>query len=76
MISSPLYFTLQQHLQECQYVTVECKNPGCGQRVLLSKIEIHLKEECSQRLVNCKDYGKEMCYIELQVNSARIDAVF
>ena len=66
-MSSPLHFTLQQHLQQCQYVTVECRNPGCGQKVLLTKMEEHLKQECPQRLVNCKDCGKEMHFIELKV---------
>ena len=69
MMISPLHFTLQQHSQECQYVTVECRNPGCGQRVLLAKLEVHLKEECPRRHVSCKDCGKEMYFSELQVNS-------
>ena len=45
---------------------MECRNPGCGQQVLLTELEYHLKEECPQRRVNCKDCGKEMYYIELQ----------
>ena len=67
IMSSPLHFTLQQHSQQCQYVIVECRNPGCGQQILLIRMEEHLKQECPQRLVNCKDCDNEIHFKELQV---------
>ena len=39
-------------------------------------MEDHLKQECPQRLVNCKDCGKEMYFIELQVCSVKTHSVF
>ena len=74
-MSSPLHFTLQQHLQDCQY-SVECKNPECGWRVPLAKMEIHLKEECPQRRVKCDNCNKDMYYIELQASSVNNCSVF
>ena len=59
----------QKHLEECQFVTVVCKNPGCGERVLLSELEVHLKDKCLHRQVECKDCDKKMSFIELQVCS-------
>ena len=57
-----------QHLSSCQYITVECRNTGCGDRVLLSKLEDHLKNECLQRLVKCKDCGRELMFRDLKVS--------
>ena len=59
-MSSPLCipFTLQQHLQECHYATVDY---SCGRQVLLGN------KGCSQRQVNCSDCGEAMSYKELQV---------
>ncbi|XP_065916378.1 TNF receptor-associated factor 2-like isoform X2 [Dysidea avara] len=54
------------HLDSCQFVTVECENPGCGEQVLMSDLESHLKEKCLYRQVECADCGK-MPFIELQV---------
>ena len=76
IMSSPLHFTLQQHSQQCQYVTVECRNPGCGQRVLLAKMEIHLKEECPRRRVKCKNCDEAMFYNELQASCVNRYTVF
>ena len=59
----------QKHLDACQFVTMECKNPGCGEQVLLSELEVHLKEKCLYRQVQCKNCGKKMFFIELQVCS-------
>ena len=64
-----MYTLLQQeHVQSCQYITVECRNAGCGERVLLANIEDHLKNECLQRLVNCKDCGKQILFSDLEVS--------
>jgi len=41
-----------------------CKNPGCGEQVLLSKLEDHLKR-CLKRQVECKDCSKKMSLIEV-----------
>ena len=46
---------------------MECRNTGCGDRVLLSKLEDHLKNECLQRLVECKDCGRKLAYKNLKV---------
>ena len=54
-------------MQNCQFVTVECRNPGCGQQVLLSEAEDHLKYKCHSRTVECEDCGKRMCYRDLKV---------
>ena len=70
IMSSPLHFTLQQHSQQCQYVTVEC---DCGCHVLLVKMEFHLNNECPWRLVKCKGCGEEMSFIQLQVRNLLID---
>ena len=51
----------------CQFVTEECKNPGCGEQVLMSELDVHLKEKCLYRQVECKDCGKKMVYTELKV---------
>ena len=51
---------------------MECRNTGCGDKVLLSKLEDHLKNECPQRLVQCKDCGEKMAFKDLQVNRYRI----
>ena len=56
-------------MQNCQFVTVECRNPGCCQRVLLTEVEDHLKNKCLSRLVECKDCGKKLCYRDLKVGS-------
>ncbi|XP_065916370.1 TNF receptor-associated factor 2-like [Dysidea avara] len=61
-----LFKDLMKHLEECQFVTVVCKNPGCGERVLLSELEVHLKDKCLHRQVECKDCDKKMSFIELQ----------
>jgi len=57
-----------QHLSSCQYITVECRNIGCGDRVLLSKLEDHLKNECLQRLVKCEDCGQKLMFKDLKVS--------
>ena len=57
-----------QHLSSCQFITVECRNTGCGDRVLLAKLEDHLKNECLYRLVECKDCGEKMAYSDLNVS--------
>ncbi|XP_065899573.1 TNF receptor-associated factor 2-like isoform X2 [Dysidea avara] len=59
---------IDQHLSSCQYITVECRYTGCGDRVLLSKLEDHLKNECLQRLVECKDCGRKLAYKDLKVH--------
>ena len=59
-----VHFVLKDHLEGCKYGI----NPGCGERVLLSEMEEHLKN-CSQRQVECKDCGKIMSFIKLQVCS-------
>ncbi|XP_065899609.1 TNF receptor-associated factor 2-like isoform X1 [Dysidea avara] len=59
---------MDQHLSNCQYITVECRNTGCGDRVLLSKLEDHLKNECLQRLVECKDCGQKLVFRDLEVH--------
>jgi len=56
-----------QHLSSCRYITVECRNTGCGDRVLLSKLEDHLKNECLQRLVECEDCETTLNFNELKV---------
>ncbi|XP_065916372.1 TNF receptor-associated factor 3-like [Dysidea avara] len=61
-----LFKDLMKHLDACQFVTMECKNPGCGEQVLLSELEVHLKEKCLYRQVQCKNCGKKMFFIELQ----------
>ena len=45
------------------------KNPGCGEQILISELEDHLKEKCLFRQVECKDCGKKMSFNELQVCS-------
>ena len=55
---------LQDHMQNCQFVTVECRNPGCYQQVPLSEAEDHLKNKCPSRLVECEECGKK-CVIEI-----------
>ena len=57
----------QDHLQTCQYTTVECRNTGCGERVFINEIEHHLKNECLSRVVKCKDCGKELIFRDLEV---------
>jgi len=57
----------QVHLKDCQFKSIVCSNPGCGGRVLLSEFEEHLKEKCLHRQVECKDCGKKMPFVELQV---------
>ena len=47
---------------------MECRNTGCGIRVLLSKLEDHLKNECLQRLVECKDCGQKLVFRDLEVS--------
>ncbi|XP_065917336.1 TNF receptor-associated factor 3-like isoform X2 [Dysidea avara] len=61
-----LFKDLTKHLDSCQFITVECKKPGCDERVLMSDLESHLKEKCPNRQVECKDCGKKMSFIELQ----------
>ena len=65
-----------QHLSSCQYITVECRYTGCGDRVLLSKLEDHLKNECLQRLVECKDCGRKLAYKDLKVRDHPSFSVF
>ena len=55
-------------MQHCQYITVECRNTGCGERVLLTRIEHHLKNECLYRLIKCKDCGKKILSKDLKVS--------
>ncbi|XP_065899584.1 TNF receptor-associated factor 3-like [Dysidea avara] len=57
---------IDQHLSSCQYITVECRNTGCGDRVLLSKLEDHLKNECLQRLEECKDCEATLHFKDLE----------
>ncbi|XP_065899595.1 TNF receptor-associated factor 2-like isoform X2 [Dysidea avara] len=57
---------IDQHLTSCQYITVECRNTGCGDRVLLSKLEDHLKNTCLQRLVECKDCRTTLRFKDLE----------
>jgi len=59
--------TLQKHLDSCEFVTVGCRNPGCGKQVLVSELNEHLKNKCLYRQVECEDCGKKMPFIELQV---------
>ena len=47
---------------------MECRNAGCGERVLLAKIEDHLKNECLQRLVKCNDCGKQILFSDIKVS--------
>lgn len=47
---------------------VECRYAECGERVLLSDIEQHLKHHCLSRSVKCQDCGKELLFKELQVS--------
>ena len=47
---------------------MECRNPGCGERVLLAKIEDHLKNECLQRLVKCSDCGEQISFNDIKVS--------
>ena len=47
---------------------MECRNTGCGDRVLLVKLEDHLKNECLYQLVECKDCGEKMAYSDLNVS--------
>jgi len=54
-------------LQDCQYITVECRNAGCGERVLLAKIEDHLKNECLQQLIKCEDCEKQIVFKDREV---------
>ncbi|XP_065917637.1 TNF receptor-associated factor 6-like [Dysidea avara] len=61
-----LFKDLMKHLDDCQFKVIVCENLGCGERVLLSELEVHLKEECLHRQVECKDCGKKMSFIELQ----------
>jgi len=58
-----------QHLSSCQCITVECRNTGCGDRVLLSKLEDHLKNGCLQRLVECENCGEKLVFIDLKVGN-------
>ena len=39
-------------------------------------MEVHVKEECPRRNVSCKDCGKEMHFVELNVSSIEILVVF
>ena len=72
-----IYVVLQQdHLQSCQYTTVECRNTGCGERVFINKLEHHLKNECLQRLVKCKDCGKDLMFRELKVVHIQLNLQF
>ena len=57
----------QDHLQTCQYTTVECRNTGCGERVFINEIEHHLKNECLSWVVKCKDCRKEVIFRDLEV---------
>jgi len=57
-----------QHLSSCQFITVECRNTGCGDKVLLDKLENHLKNDCLYRLVECKDCGEKMACSDLDVS--------
>lgn len=56
-----------QHLSTCQFITVECR--GCGDSVLLSELDEHLKNKCLQRLVECEDCGKQMQFRDLEVSN-------
>ena len=47
---------------------MECKNTGCGEQVLLSNIEQHLKSQCLGRSVKCEDCGKELPFKDLDVS--------
>jgi len=49
-------------LSTCQFITVECRNTGCGDKVLLAKLEDHSKNECLHRLVEFTDCGDEIAY--------------
>lgn len=64
-----LFKDYSDHLQNCQYITVECRNPECCQQVLLIEIEDHLKNKCPSRLVNCKDCGKKLVFRDLELHS-------
>ncbi|XP_065885202.1 TNF receptor-associated factor 2-like [Dysidea avara] len=59
---------IDQHLSSCQYITVECRNTGCGDRVLQSKLENHLNNECLQRLMECTDCGRKLAFRDLKAH--------
>ena len=61
------FLILQKHLDDCQFKSVICRNPGCGERVLLTELDVHLKERCLHRQVECKGCGKKMSFTKLQV---------
>ena len=46
---------------------MKCKNTGCDQELLPYELEQHMKNQCPQRIVTCKDCKETMCFIKLKV---------
>ena len=56
-----------EHSQECNYTTIECRNPGCGEQVLLGKLKFHIKQEY---LCVCKEANSHLTdHLTLKLHS-------
>ncbi|XP_064600729.1 TNF receptor-associated factor 3-like [Liolophura sinensis] len=57
---------LQNHTESCSFKRVSCSN-GCGDFVAPDAMASHLENECSKRLVNCKNCGIDVVFDTYQV---------
>ena len=59
---------LEEHINRfqgtCQFIAVDC-HLGCGQQIVLSKLDNHVNEECPRRPYSCKFCGHKAIFEDI-----------
>ena len=63
----------QEHLQACQFESLQCSNAGCSETMQRKDLQEHLRISCSYRMEPCHYCKHPYTCCQLEVNARGID---